>query len=115
VFALEFWRATLERAVRAFAGSVVSVLVVGGQVADVRAVNWPLALGIGGGAALVSVLLSLLASQVGGTSLAGAASPSFVSDPGAAGKPPAAGFGAADERVGGHRGGPRPPGPPATP
>lgn len=88
MFSASFWRATAERAVRAFAGSVVSVLVVGGAVLDVRGVDWGTALGVGGGAALVSVLLSLIASQVG-TTTGTPASPSFVADPGAADKPPA--------------------------
>jgi Putative lactococcus lactis phage r1t holin len=103
MFTVAFWRATVERAVRGFAATTASVLVVGGQVLDVRGVDWGSALGVGGGAAVVSLLLSLAASQVGGTSPNGSASPSFVSDPGAVAKPPADDAGGHVHRIGGER------------
>lgn len=84
MFTVVFWRAAGERAVRSFAGSVLSTWVVAGQVFDVRGVDWGLVLGVGGGAAAVSLLLSLVATKVGSSE-----SPSFVADPAAADKPPA--------------------------
>lgn len=80
MFTLAFWRAAGERAVRAFAGSLLSLWVVGDGVLDLRGVDWPAAAGVGAGAALVSLLLSLVA----GAGVGPVGSPSFVPDPAAA-------------------------------
>jgi hypothetical protein len=84
VWCRDYWRATAERAVRAFASTLVSTWVVAGGVLDIRGVDWGSSLGVAGGAALISVLLSVVA----GAGVGPAGSPSFVSDPAAAGKAP---------------------------
>jgi hypothetical protein len=54
-----------ERAVRAFAGATVSVLVVGDGILNAFNANWGEALGVGLGGGLVSFLLSLAALKIG--------------------------------------------------
>jgi len=58
-----FWMAAGERVVRAFAVSMLSLL--GAGVVDIVNVPWTTDLSISGGAAVVSLLTSLVASQVG--------------------------------------------------
>lgn len=53
----------IERVVSSFAGGVLSVLGLG--AVDVLDVDWRAALGVGGGAALISLLKSLAAKGVG--------------------------------------------------
>lgn len=52
-----------ERVLSSFAGALLAFL--GGDVLDLWAVNWPSALGVAGGAALVSLIKALLATRVG--------------------------------------------------
>jgi hypothetical protein len=81
VFTVSFWKATAERVVTAFAVSLISVLFVGAEVLDVTQIRWGQALGIAGGAALLSLLKGLVA----GTGVIGPkGSPSLVRDPAAA-------------------------------
>lgn len=82
MFSRAFWVAAVERAVRAFAASLVSIWAVGSTALDIRAIDWGNALSVAGGAALVSLLLSLVATGVGSS-----ASPSFVADPAPAAGP----------------------------
>lgn len=68
---VSFWKATGERLVRAFAVSMLSLL--GAGVIDILHVPWTTDLSISGGAAVASLLASLVASQVGDKG-----SPSFL-------------------------------------
>ncbi|MCW2767557.1 MAG: hypothetical protein JWO11_3516 [Nocardioides sp.] len=68
---VSFWKATAERLVRAFAVSMLSLL--GAGVIDIVHVPWTTDLSISGGAAVASLLASLVASQVGDPG-----SPSFL-------------------------------------
>ena len=52
-----WWRATLERAIRTAAQTLVAVL--GADAADVLTVDWPAALATAGGAALLAVLTAV--------------------------------------------------------
>jgi hypothetical protein len=52
-----------ERAVSSFAGGVLSV--IGLDAVNVLSLDWKAAVGIGGGAALVSVLKAVAARRVG--------------------------------------------------
>ncbi len=58
-----------ERVVSSFAGGVLSVL--GADAVNLLNVDWKAALGIGGGAALVSLLKGLAARRTGPTDGAG--------------------------------------------
>jgi hypothetical protein len=78
-----FWKATAERAIRAFAATLASVWAVGGGILDVRGVDWGSSLSVAAGAALVSVVLSLAA----GAGIGPTGSPSMVQDKAAAGEP----------------------------
>ncbi len=64
MFSKSFLRDTAERAVRAFAWSVLSVFTVAQGFNAFRA-DWADALGVGVGAAVLSLLASLAASHVG--------------------------------------------------
>lgn len=66
-----FWQSAAERAIRAFASAVVSLLVVGGAF-NAFSFDWLNALGVGLGAAVVSLLLS-----VGGNAATDGTGPSF--------------------------------------
>jgi hypothetical protein len=68
---ISFWKATAERLVCAFAVSMLSLL--GAGVIDIVHVPWTTDLSISGGAAVASLLASLVASQVGDKG-----SPSFL-------------------------------------
>lgn len=67
MFSSAFLKATAERAVRAFAAALISLWVVGDQMLDVFAVDWERAAGVGLGAAVVSILLSLVGSGLSST------------------------------------------------
>ena len=71
-----FWIATAERAARAAAWAVISVLTVADGFNAFNA-NWGDALGVGCGAAVLSVLASIVGSQVNDPQ-----SPSLVDLPG---------------------------------
>jgi hypothetical protein len=60
---VSFWKATAEQAVTAFAASMLTLL--GAGVVDVLTVAWTTDLRIASGVALVSVLKSLVGSQLG--------------------------------------------------
>lgn len=109
IWTASFWKATGERAIRAFASTLASTWAIGGGILDIRGVDWGSALGVAGGAAVVSVVLSLVA----GAGVGPAGSPSFVSDPAAAGKAPLEAVPA--PKVGGFPGGTGPVGPPDQP
>lgn len=78
-----FWKAAFERAVKSFAQAVLAVF--GAGVFNVLNADWENALSIGAGAAVLSLLTSVVSAGVGPTG-----SPSLVTDPAAAGvQPPA--------------------------
>lgn len=58
-----FWRDAAERAVRTFAQSTLATLGVG--AVDILNTNWVGALSVGGGAAIVSLLMSLASERIG--------------------------------------------------
>lgn len=76
----EFWAGAIERAVRMFAGTLISVLglpAAGETVGvDVRHLGWRDALSLAAGAALASVAFSIIAGKVSGPT----GSPSLVND-----------------------------------
>lgn len=60
-----FWRATVERMVRGFA--IGALIPLGGEALDVlNGLDWQNVLGLGGGGALLSLLLSLAGNAVSG-------------------------------------------------
>jgi hypothetical protein len=62
VFTRLFWRDAAERAVKTFAQAVLATF--GAGALDVLHADWGNALALGGGAAALSVLTSLVSSQV---------------------------------------------------
>lgn len=62
MFTVPFWKAAAERAVKTFAQTLV-VLLGAGRV-DVLAIDWPQALSLAAGAAVVSVLTSIASDAV---------------------------------------------------
>lgn len=73
-----FWGAALERAAKTVAQTLLSLFLVGDVAFNLFAFQWGPALGIAGGAAVVSLLTSVLSYGVGP-----AGSPSMVTDPAA--------------------------------
>lgn len=64
MFTVQFWKETLERAVKSFAQAII--LVTGlGEGLNLFSVDFGLALGFGGGGALLSVLTSLASAPFG--------------------------------------------------
>ena len=59
----QFWLDTAERAVRTFAQALLALL--GAGAVNILSVDWPQALSVSAGAALVSVLMSVVASGIG--------------------------------------------------
>lgn len=59
----QFWIDTAERAVRTFAQALLALL--GAGAVNILTVDWVQALSVSGGAALVSILMSIIASGVG--------------------------------------------------
>lgn len=76
----EFWKATAERVIRAFALAFLAT-IGGGTVADVRAIDWRAALLV----AALTAGLNLLVSLAAGAGIGPKGSPSLVRDPAAAG------------------------------
>lgn len=72
MWTVNFWKAAGERALRTLAQSLLS-LWLAGDVFDAFHVDWAQALGVGLGAALISVLMSLVPAGPSG-------SPSWVQD-----------------------------------
>ena len=68
----EFWVAAAERAVKSFAQALLLLWVADGGL-DIFSVNYQEALGLGLGAAVLSVLTSIVSSNIGppGPSLQG--------------------------------------------
>jgi len=69
-----FWKAALERMIRAGAAGVLAVWIVGDGFMNAFDVDWQNALGVFAGSAVVSLLLSLAGSTVSGNG------PAFNSD-----------------------------------
>lgn len=75
LFTGDFWKAALERAIRAVANTLLSLWLVQGVAFNVWNADWRQAVGVGLGAGLVSVLLSVVGVKVGPQG-----SPSWVED-----------------------------------
>lgn len=58
-----FWKDAFERAVKTFAQGVLALLVVAPQT-HLLVFDWPSALGIGGTAAVISLLTSVISAGV---------------------------------------------------
>ena len=71
-----FWGAALERALKTVAQVLLSLLLVGDFALNVFQYDWVPALGIAGGAFLISLLTSILSAPV-----SPAGSPSLVGEP----------------------------------
>ena len=65
MFTAGFWRAAVERAIKTFAQTLVSLW--GAGAFNIMKVEWQEALGVAGGAALLSVLTSVASSGIGNT------------------------------------------------
>ena len=65
MFTTVFWRDAAERALKTAAQSALATFGVG--AVDIMSTNWVGALSVGGGAAIVSVLMSLASEPRGGT------------------------------------------------
>jgi hypothetical protein len=61
----DYWIDTAERCVRAFAAAVLSVMAVGDGILNAFDASWLEALGVGLGAAVLSLLTSLTAVKLG--------------------------------------------------
>lgn len=72
MFSKVFLKDAVERAVKAFAAAALSVLVVGDKAFNLFNANWTDAIGVGGGAAVASVLLSVVSYKAGTTGTASA-------------------------------------------
>lgn len=59
-----FWTGTADRAVKSFAQALL-LLWASDQGFNILEVSWPAALGLGGGAALLSVLTSIVSAPAG--------------------------------------------------
>lgn len=64
MFALAFWRAALERAVKTFAQALIAVMTADGL--GLLDADWPARLSAAGMAAVLSLLASVASSGVGG-------------------------------------------------
>lgn len=62
MFTVPFWKAAAERAIKTFAQTLVVLL--GASAVDILAVDWPQALSLAAGAAVVSVLTSIASDAV---------------------------------------------------
>lgn len=59
-----FWASTAERAVKTAAQALLSLWLIGDVAFNLLSVDWPAALGVSAGAAVVSVLTSLVSAPV---------------------------------------------------
>lgn len=64
MFTKSFWKQALERMVKAFASTTISLYVVGNGF-DAFSVNWHRWLGIALGASVASLCLSIVSSKIG--------------------------------------------------
>lgn len=62
IYTIQFWKDTAERAVKSFAQGVI--LALGGGAVNVLTIDWLTLAGAGGGAALLSVLTSIVSAGV---------------------------------------------------
>lgn len=69
-----FWRAASERAIRTFAQTMLAM--IGFAVFDVLAADWKQLIGVSMGAAVLSLLTSIVASEIGDKG-----TPSLVEEP----------------------------------
>lgn len=69
-----FWRAAAERAIRTFAQAFLAL--AGFQAFDVLHADWPTLLGVSTGAAVLSLMTSIVASEIGDKG-----TPSLIEEP----------------------------------
>lgn len=62
IWSLTFWKDTAERALKSFAQGLI--LALGGGAVNVLTIDWLTLAGAGGGAALLSVLTSIVSAGV---------------------------------------------------
>ncbi len=60
-----FWLDATERAIKTVAQTLISLWLVGDVAFNLLAVNWGAALGVAGGAALLSYLMSIASATTG--------------------------------------------------
>jgi hypothetical protein len=72
IFTWTFWKRTLERMIRAFAGSLLSVMTMDGF--NLLSASWGVMFATAAGAAMITMLLSLIGSNFGNDNK----DPSFV-------------------------------------
>lgn len=63
MFTAAFWKATTERMIRTFAASALTTLA--GDQVSLLDLNWVEILSVGGGSAVVTLLIALAASRIG--------------------------------------------------
>jgi hypothetical protein len=66
MFTILFWKAALERALKAASNVVITSLVVGDQILNVFNVDWGSAVGVFAGGFVVSVLMSIASDTLTG-------------------------------------------------
>lgn len=77
MFTAAFWGAALERALKTAAQTLLSLFLVGDAMFSLLEFQWGPALGIAGGAFVISLLTSLVSAPIGPVG-----SPSLVGEPG---------------------------------
>lgn len=75
MFTVTFWKATAERAAKTVAQTLLSLFLVGDVAFNLFTFSWGPALGVAAGAAVISVLTSLISAKAGP-----AGSPSLVDE-----------------------------------
>ena len=67
MFTKLFWIDALERSIKTVAQTLLSLWIVGDVAFNLLQVNWEQALGVAAGAAVISLLMSIVSSKVGNT------------------------------------------------
>lgn len=60
-----FWKSALERAIKTVAQTMLSLWLVGDVAFNIFTVNWQSALGVGLGAAIASLIMSIASLGIG--------------------------------------------------
>lgn len=64
LFTTKFWADAAERAIKTVAQSFLALTVVGDQVFNIVNLDWMTALGVSAGAALISIMTSIVSATV---------------------------------------------------
>lgn len=70
IFTKIFWADASERAVKTIAQALLALFVTSDQVFNILTVNWLQALGVAGGAGVISILTSIVSAKVTSSSSA---------------------------------------------